>query len=194
MKLIVGLGNPGPSYLKNRHNVGFMVLDAFQSFYNLPPFKSKTKAFITEGIIQGIKCLLLKPMGYMNLSGPIVFQAASFYKIPPENIIVVHDDLDLPLGTIRVKIGGGSGGHNGLRSLDAHGSPNYYRLRLGIGHPGHKDLVASYVLQDFRPQELEMLSHEVLPALAKDFPLLLSDQLEDFKHSLSTLSKQSSSH
>lgn len=180
MKLIVGLGNPGPSYLLNRHNVGFIVLDMIANDYNLTDFKAKNKALITEGTIEGVKCLFLKPMNFMNNSGPSVSQIANFYKIPLENIIVFHDELDLPFTKIRTKIGGGAGGHNGLKSIDAHLGKDYRRIRIGIDHPGHKDRVTSHVLGNFSKQEIEDLPY-ILGPLSDELPLLLKDKPEDFQ-------------
>jgi len=180
MKLIVGLGNPGPSYLLNRHNVGFIILDMIANDYNLPDFKTKNKTLITEGTIDGVKCLFLKPMNFMNNSGPSVSQIANFYKIPLEDIIVFHDELDLPFTKIRTKIGGGAGGHNGLKSIDAHLGKDYRRIRIGIDHPGHKDRVTPHVLGNFSKQEIEDLPY-ILGPLSDELPLLLKDKPEDFQ-------------
>lgn len=180
MKLIVGLGNPGPSYLLNRHNVGFIILDMIAHDYNLPDFKSKNKALITEGTIDGVKCLFLKPMNFMNNSGTSVSQIANFYKIPLEDILVFHDELDLPFAKIRTKAGGGAGGHNGLKSIDAHLGKDYGRIRIGIDHPGHKDKVNSHVLGNFSKQEIEDLPY-VLGPLSDELPLLLKGNPEEFQ-------------
>ncbi|MDP4840456.1 MAG: aminoacyl-tRNA hydrolase [Alphaproteobacteria bacterium] len=180
MKLIVGLGNPGPSYLLNRHNVGFIILDMIVHDYNLPDFKTKDRALITEGVINGIKCLFLKPMNFMNNSGTSLAQVANFYKIASEDIIVFHDELDLPFTKIKTKIGGGSGGHNGLKSIDTHLGKDYRRVRIGIDHPGHKDRVTSHVLGNFSKQEIEDLPY-VLGPLSDELPLLLNNKPEDFQ-------------
>ena len=134
MFLIVGLGNPGKEYENTRHNVGFMVADTIFKEYGFANFKDKFDGLIAEGKIEGEKVYLLKPHTFMNLSGNSVIKAANFYKILPENIIVIHDDMDLPIGKIKAKIGGGSGGHNGIKSIDAAITPNYNRIRIGIGH------------------------------------------------------------
>jgi peptidyl-tRNA hydrolase, PTH1 family len=147
--LIVGLGNPGPKYVANRHNIGFICVDHIAEAHHFPPFRKKFNGLYSEGIIHGKHVLLLKPETFMNLSGDSVLPLASFYKIPPERILVIHDELDLDPGKIRLKKGGGSAGHNGLKSVSAHLGPDYWRLRMGIGHPGDRALVHSYVLKDF---------------------------------------------
>lgn len=155
MWLFVGLGNPGREYAKNRHNIGFMAADEIVRRHRFSGWKSDRKLMgdIADGEIAGEKIVVLKPMTYMNLSGDSVGAVARFYKIPVENICVFHDELDLPPGKIRVKKGGGHGGHNGLKSIDAHCGKDYWRVRLGIGHPGDKNLVSPYVLGDFFKSE-----------------------------------------
>ena len=158
MWLLVGLGNPGDKYEGNRHNIGFMTVDALADDNNLPPFKSKFNGEYTEGQFAGQKVMVLKPMTYMNESGQSVGKVAKFYKIPPEKIIVFYDELDLPPGRVKVKQGGGTGGHNGIKSIDAHlGNKNYWRVRMGIGHPGDKNRVSGYVLNDFSKEEQKWL-------------------------------------
>lgn len=149
MKLFVGLGNPGGKYARNRHNIGFMALDQIASDHGFSPWKSKFQAQISEGNLGGAKVLLLKPQTFMNLSGQSVGEAMRFYKLTVDDITVLHDELDLAPGKCRVKQGGGHAGHNGLRSIHSHIGVEYGRVRLGIGHPGHKDAVAGYVLRDF---------------------------------------------
>lgn len=149
MKLFVGLGNPGSKYAHNRHNIGFMALDQIASDHGFSPWKGKFQAQICEGTLGGTKVLLLKPQTFMNLSGQAVGEAMRFYKLTSEDVTVLHDELDLAPGKCRVKQGGGHAGHNGLRSLHSHIGATYGRVRLGIGHPGHKDAVAGYVLRDF---------------------------------------------
>jgi PTH1 family peptidyl-tRNA hydrolase len=172
MWLLVGLGNPGSGYARNRHNVGFMALDEIAKHIGCGPWKAKFQGRLTEGRIGRQKVLLLKPETYMNLSGQSVGEALHFHKIEPENLIVFHDDLDLAAGKVRVKLGGGHGGHNGLRSLDAHIGPSYHRVRLGIGHPGAKELVHGYVLQDFAAEDTLWLKL-LLKALGDNINLLL---------------------
>lgn len=152
MLLLVGLGNPGSEHRRQRHNVGFMAIDTIAERHNFQPFRKRFQGEIAEGVLDGTKTLLLKPQTYMNLSGKSVGEAAHFYKLPPAQVVVAHDELDLAAGKIRMKTGGGHAGHNGLRSIDAAIGPNYRRLRIGIGHPG-KDLVLGYVLQNFHADE-----------------------------------------
>lgn len=153
MILLVGLGNPGGKYAKNRHNIGFMALDTIVRRHSFGPWRSKFSGQMCEGTIDGVKVLALMPETYMNESGRSVAAAARFYKIAPEQIIVMHDELDLPFAKIKIKTGGGHGGHNGLRSIDAHMGKNYKRVRLGIGHPGSKEKVHNHVLGDFAKAE-----------------------------------------
>lgn len=149
MKLIVGLGNPGAKYARNRHNIGFMAVDRIAEDHGFSPWKSKFQGKISEGRLGSEKVLLLKPETFMNRSGQSVGDAMRFYKLEPEDVIVLHDELDLAPGKARVKQGGGHAGHNGLRSIHSHIGDSYGRVRLGIGHPGRKELVAAYVLHDF---------------------------------------------
>lgn len=171
MFVLVGLGNPGQKYALNRHNIGFMVVDSLAITYRFPPFKVKFSAAVSEGTIGGHKVILCKPMTYMNLSGQPVGDLIRFYKILPANVYVVHDDLDLEPGQIKVKIGGGNGGHNGLKSLDQHIGQAYWRVRLGIGHPGrssvYKDRVADYVLSNFSRNDEDWLG-SVLRAIEEE--------------------------
>jgi PTH1 family peptidyl-tRNA hydrolase len=171
--LLVGLGNPGAKYSGHRHNIGFMTVDAIADHDPaFGPFKSKFQGEISEGRLGSQKIFLLKPQTYMNESGRCVGAAAKFYKIPPERIIVFHDELDLDLGQIRVKKGGGNAGHNGLKSIQAHlGTPDFWRVRLGIGHPGHRDKVTPHVLGDFSKADQDWLM-PLLAALAKHYETL----------------------
>ncbi|MBJ6372648.1 aminoacyl-tRNA hydrolase [Sedimentitalea arenosa] len=157
MKLIVGLGNPGAKYAGNRHNIGFMAVDRIAADHGFPPWKGKFQGQLAEGRLGAEKVLLLKPETYMNNSGQSVGEAMRFYKLTPEDVIVLHDELDLAPGKLRVKTGGGHAGHNGLRSLHAHIGEAYQRVRLGIGHPGRKDLVSHYVLHDFHKADADWL-------------------------------------
>ncbi|MBQ8871073.1 MAG: aminoacyl-tRNA hydrolase [Alphaproteobacteria bacterium] len=162
MFLVVGLGNPGSEYANTRHNVGFMAADAIYSRYNFESFKNKFDGEVSMGQIAGEKVLLLKPHTYMNLSGNSVVKAALFYKILPENIIVIHDDMDLKIGQLKAKIGGGSGGHNGLKSIDSHITPNYNRIRIGVGHPQNKGAdVVNYVLGSFAKEDKKVLENSL---------------------------------
>ncbi|MGH1426159.1 MAG: aminoacyl-tRNA hydrolase [Pseudooceanicola sp.] len=176
MQLFVGLGNPGNKYAANRHNIGFMVLDAIASDHGFAPWKSKFQGHIAEGVMGGEKVLLLKPATFMNLSGQSVGEAMRFYKLTPGDVTVFHDELDLAPGKVRVKQGGGHAGHNGLRSIHQHIGADYARVRLGIGHPGHKDRVAGYVLSDFAKADQDWLDvvlrgcSDGAPDLAKGDP------------------------
>ncbi|MEO0484811.1 MAG: aminoacyl-tRNA hydrolase [Pseudomonadota bacterium] len=149
MQLFVGLGNPGAKYAKTRHNIGWMALDEIARDHGFGPWRSKFQGAVSEGTLGGEKVLLLKPETFMNRSGQSVVEAARFYKLTPADMVVFHDELDLAPGKVRVKQGGGHAGHNGLRSIHSHMGDAYARVRLGIGHPGHKDAVAGYVLRDF---------------------------------------------
>ena len=157
MKLWVGLGNPGAKYAMNRHNIGFMALDQIASDNGFAPWRSKFQASLTEGNLGGEKVLLLKPETFMNLSGQSVGEAMRFYKLTPDDVTVFHDELDLAPSKLRLKTGGGHAGHNGLRSIHAHIGDAYHRARLGIGHPGHKDRVAGFVLSDFAKADQDWL-------------------------------------
>ena len=159
MQLFVGLGNPGAKYARNRHNIGFMALDQIAQDHGFAPWKSKFQGQLTEGRLGGDKVLLLKPETFMNLSGQSVGEAMRFYKLTPADVTVLHDELDLAPGKVRVKQGGGHAGHNGLRSIHAHIGEAYRRVRLGIGHPGRKEAVAGYVLHDFAKAEEEWLDN-----------------------------------
>ena len=172
MRLLVGLGNPGPRYAGNRHNIGFMALDSIARHLSLGPWKLRFQGQLAEGRAAGDKLLALKPETYMNESGRAVGEAARFYKLAPEQVIVLHDELDLAPGKLRVKRGGGHGGHNGLRSIDSHLGRDYWRVRLGIGHPGDKDLVHGYVLQDFAKVEQPGVD-KLIDAVASEIELLL---------------------
>ncbi|MCB9983215.1 MAG: aminoacyl-tRNA hydrolase [Rhodospirillales bacterium] len=180
MWLLVGLGNPGDKYKNNRHNIGFMAVDEIAQEYGFPAFRGKFHGDVSEGRIDGEKTVLLKPQTYMNESGQSVGKAAKFYKIPPERVIVFHDELDLEPGKCRVKMGGGVAGHNGLKSIKAHlGTADFGRVRLGIGHPGDKSRVSGYVLSDFAKAEVVWLERLVM-ALAKYAALLLREKSDDF--------------
>ncbi|CCQ72274.1 aminoacyl-tRNA hydrolase [Magnetospira sp. QH-2] len=173
MLLLVGLGNPGSGYVKNRHNIGFMAADEIVRRHSFGPWRNKFQAEICDGMIAGTKAYVLKPLTFMNESGRAVGACAQFYKIPVSQIIVLHDELDLPAGKLRVKTGGGHGGHNGLRSIDAHlGAKDYRRIRLGIGHPGDKAQVHGHVLSDFAKADGTWLT-PLLDAVADHIGLLV---------------------
>ncbi len=171
MLLFVGLGNPGQRYARNRHNIGFMALDAIAREWRFSPWRARFQGRASEGRIGDARVLLLLPETYMNESGVAVGQAARFLKVPVGDITVFHDELDLPPGKCRVKIGGGNAGHNGLRSITAHCGNEYRRVRLGIGHPGDKALVHHYVLSDFAKAEEAWVS-ALCEAVARQASLL----------------------
>jgi PTH1 family peptidyl-tRNA hydrolase len=153
MRLFVGLGNPGSRYAKNRHNVGFMAVDAIARAHRAGPWRRRFQGEIAEAVIEGERILLLKPQTYVNESGRAVAEAQRFFKLELGDVYVFHDELDLPAAKLRVKVGGGNAGHNGLRSVTAHCGNDYRRVRIGIGHPGDKALVHPYVLSDFAKAE-----------------------------------------
>jgi PTH1 family peptidyl-tRNA hydrolase len=175
MRLLVGLGNPGLEHARQRHNIGFMAVAAIHRLHGLGPWRARFDGLAAAGTIAGIQVVLLKPATYMNDSGRAVQQALRFHKLDPGAMIVLHDELDLEPGRIRVKVGGGHGGHNGLRSIDQHAGQAYWRVRLGIGHPGDRDLVAGYVLHDFARADRAWLE-PLLDAVAREIPDLLSGQ------------------
>jgi PTH1 family peptidyl-tRNA hydrolase len=172
MQLLVGLGNPGDKYRGNRHNIGFMAIDAIAGRHGIAGFRQKFRGLIAEGTIGGQKVLLLKPQTFMNNSGDSIREVVDFYKLSPEDVTVLYDEIDLVPGKVRIKRGGGNGGHNGLRSIDPQIGTNYRRVRLGVGHPGHKDAVMPHVLNDFGKADREWLN-PLLDALADNADLLV---------------------
>jgi PTH1 family peptidyl-tRNA hydrolase len=189
MLLWVGLGNPEPGMARQRHNIGFMALDVIASRHGFSPWRQRFRGLVAEGVVGGEKVLALKPMTYMNASGESVQPAAAFFKLPPEAITAFHDELDLIPGKVRVKRGGGAAGHNGLRSMDRQlGSPDYWRVRLGIGHPGAKERVLGYVLGDFSKADVTWLV-PVLDAVADAAPMLAATKPEDFMTRVALLTK-----
>src|SRR5262245_51883476 len=158
MRLIVGLGNPGPKHVANRHNIGFMAVQAIASRHGIGPWRRRFQGVSCEGSIGGARALLLLPGTYMNESGRAVAEATQFYKLSANDVVVVHDEIDLPPAKMRVKTGGGIAGHNGLRSITAHIGNEYHRVRLGVGHPGDKELVHAHVLNDFAKSERDWVT------------------------------------
>lgn len=179
MKLFVGLGNPGSKYAKNRHNIGFMAMDMIALDHGFGPWKSKFQGQISEGRFGSSRSILLKPETYMNNSGQSVVAAMQYYKIDAQDVVVFHDELDLAPAKLKFKMGGGHAGHNGLRSIHAHIGADYGRVRMGIGHPGHKDRVSSYVLGDFAKADQEWLD-DVLRGCAKGAPSLATGDTSKF--------------
>ncbi len=180
MRLVVGLGNPGPKHRNNRHNIGFMAADEIVRRHGLSAPRAKFQGDVSEGQIGGERVIVLKPATYMNESGRAVGEALRFYKLAPEDVIVIYDEIDLVAAKLRVKQGGGHAGHNGLRSIDAHlGDKNYWRVRLGVGHPGDKAQVKNYVLGDFSKADQDWLTRE-LSAVADELPALFEGRASDF--------------
>jgi PTH1 family peptidyl-tRNA hydrolase len=183
MRLFVGLGNPGSQYAGNRHNIGFMALDRIAADHGFGPWRAKFQGQITEGRLGRDKVLLLKPETFMNLSGQSVRAAVDFYKLEPGDVTVFHDELDLAPGKCRVKSGGGHAGHNGLRSIHGHLGPDYQRVRLGIGHPGRKELVSGYVLHDFAKADQDWLD-DLLRGLSDGAPALADGDAARFQNAV----------
>jgi PTH1 family peptidyl-tRNA hydrolase len=181
MLLVVGLGNPGSRYVGNRHNIGFMAVEAIARRHGLKPWRRRFQGVAVEGPVASARVLLLLPGTFMNESGRAVAEAASFYKLGLGDIVVFHDELDLAPGKLRIKTGGGNAGHNGLRSISAHIGNDYRRVRMGIGHPGVKDLVHPYVLSDFSKSEREWVD-SLCTAVADNFELLATDQDNSFQN------------
>ena len=183
MKLIVGLGNPGGKYARNRHNIGFMAVDRIAQDHGFGPWKSKHQGSLTEGRFGADRAVLLKPETFMNNSGQSVQAAMRFYKLEPEDVIVLHDEIDLAPGKVKYKVGGGHAGHNGLRSIHAHIGPDYARVRLGVGHPGRKELVPTYVLRDFAKADEDWLD-DVLRGVSDGAPFLAQGDSAKFSNAV----------
>ena len=180
MFLVVGLGNPGAKYAGNRHNIGFMAVDEIVRRHGFSSWRKKFQAEASEGTMGGEKLLVLKPQTYMNESGRSVGEAMRFHNVDPSQLIVIYDELDLTEGKIRVKLGGGAAGHNGIRSIIAHCGPHFVRVRLGIGHPGDKNLVHPHVLSDFAKADRSWLS-PLIEGVADNFPLLVAGEESNFQ-------------
>lgn len=172
MRLLVGLGNPGAQYAGHRHNVGFMAADRIAEVWRFDPWRAKLAGLAADGRVGAQKVLALKPQTYMNESGQSVRRAVDFYKLAPEDVIVLYDELDLAPGRVKAKLGGGAAGHNGIRSLMAHIGADFWRVRLGIGHPGHKDRVTGHVLGNFAKTDADWLA-DMLDAVAAEIGWML---------------------
>jgi PTH1 family peptidyl-tRNA hydrolase len=181
MYLIVGLGNPGPKYAGHRHNIGFRIADEIVRRYNLSSWRKRFHGEISEGVMGGEKVMVLKPMTFMNDSGLSVGAAIRYFDLDPSKVIVIHDELDLAPGKVRVKLGGGTAGHNGLKSLGAHIGPHFVRVRIGIGHPGDRNLVHPHVLSDFAKAE-RIWVEPMIDAVAEYMPLLVQGQDGSFQN------------
>jgi PTH1 family peptidyl-tRNA hydrolase len=173
MRLFVGLGNPGAKYAANRHNIGFMAIDEIARRHGFAPWRRRFQGETAEGTLDRERVILLRPLTFMNDSGRAVQEAANFFKLAPADIAVFHDELELPAAKVRVKVGGGIAGHNGLRSISAHVGNEYRRVRLGIGHPGIKELVHGHVLSDFSKSDRPWV--EALMDAVADNAALLAD-------------------
>ena len=179
IRLIVGLGNPGTRYERNRHNIGFMAADEIVRRHGFGPYRAKFESAIAEGGVAADRVYLLKPQTYMNASGDAVGAAQRFYKIDPPEIAVIYDEIDLAPGKLRVKQGGGSAGHNGIRSIEGAIGEDFWRVRLGVGHPGDKRLVEHYVLQNFDAEELQWVA-PLVDAVAEALPRLVAENASGF--------------
>jgi PTH1 family peptidyl-tRNA hydrolase len=188
IRLIVGLGNPGARHERNRHNIGFMAADEIRRRHGFGPFRAKFESAIAEGSVAGERVYLQKPETYMNASGDAVGAAQRFYKIDPAEIAVIHDEIDLAPGKLRVKRGGGSAGHNGIRSLEAAIGEDFWRVRLGVGHPGDKRLVEYYVLQNFDAEEMLWVA-PLVNAVAEALPLLVAENASGFTSKVALILK-----
>ncbi|WP_298125430.1 aminoacyl-tRNA hydrolase [Brevundimonas sp.] len=175
MIILAGLGNPGPRYAGNRHNIGFMAIDEIARRWRFGAERAKFQSVIAEGEVEGTKVLLMKPQTFMNESGRAVGEAARFYKVGPERVIVFHDEIDLAPGRFRMKTGGGAAGQNGVRSLISQLGPDFRRARMGVGHPGRPELVHSHVLSDFHKADRPWLD-ALLTACADALPFLIAGQ------------------
>jgi len=178
MLLLVGLGNPGADYVNNRHNIGFLALDAITGSHGFSAWRSRFQGLVAEGMLGREKVIALKPETFMNLSGQAVGEAVRFYKIPTHAVVVVYDEIELVPGKVKVKRGGGSAGHNGIRSIDSHIGPDYWRVRLGVGHPGDKARVHGHVLSDFSKTEQPGVQ-TLLDAVSEYAPVLASELAVD---------------
>jgi peptidyl-tRNA hydrolase, PTH1 family len=183
MRLFVGLGNPGARYARNRHNVGFMAVDAIARAQKAGPWRQRFQGATADALLGRERVLLLKPATYMNESGRAVAEAQRFFRIALDDVVVFHDELDLPPGKLRVKVGGGNAGHNGLRSITAQCGNDYRRVRIGIGHPGHKDRVYPYVLSDFGKSEEPWVA-DLCGACAEFAPILAQGDDSSFQNKI----------
>jgi PTH1 family peptidyl-tRNA hydrolase len=183
MKLFVGLGNPGNKYAGNRHNIGFMAVDRIAEAHGFGPWRGKFQGSVSEGRLGSRKVILLKPETFMNKSGQSVGEAMRFYKLDPADVTVFHDEIDLAPAKLRVKQGGGHAGHNGLRSLHGHIGEGYQRVRMGVGHPGHKDAVPHYVLKDF-PKSDQGWLEDMLTGVAEGAPYLADGDTGRFQNAV----------
>lgn len=181
--LIVGLGNPGNAYTDTRHNIGFNLVDQIKDFLGFPDFSNKFDSLFSSKQVNNTKVFLLKPQTYMNLSGEALSKIVNFYKIDLDNILVIHDDLDLQLGKVKIKQGGGSGGHNGIKSIDKYIGPNYFRLRIGIGKPEAFMEVSNFVLSKFSATEVNIINR-ILKRIIENFDLIIEKNFSSLTNNL----------
>ncbi len=186
MLLLAGLGNPGPGHARQRHNVGFMAVDRIAAAHGFGAWRRRFQGEAADGTLAGLKTLLFKPLVYMNNSGRALGEAARFYRLTGSEIVVLYDEIDLALGKVRVKSGGSHAGHNGIRSIHAHLGENYRRVRIGVDHPGHRDLVIGYVLKNFPAQEKGRVD-EILDAIADAAPFLAEGADDKFQSRVALL-------
>ncbi len=185
--LLVGLGNPGHQYERNRHNVGFMIAEAFAEAYASSSFKKMIDIVeVAQVSFHGKKCIIARPLTFMNLSGRAVRFLVDFYKIPLDNVVVIHDDIDLPFGRVKIKRGGGNGGHNGLKSIDNLVGNNYWRIRIGVGRPEMKSMIVSHVLGNFSNEEMPTIE-KIATEIAEDLPTLFPAEIQTLTEKLNTL-------
>lgn len=186
MRLLVGLGNPGAEYAFNRHNIGFLAVDAIAEHYKFGPWRKRFQGVTAEGFINGMKVIALKPTTYMNLSGQSVGEAARFFKLAPEDVVVVYDEIELAPGKVKAKLGGGSAGHNGIKSIDSHLGTDYWRVRLGVGRPDTKEKVTGHVLQNFAKSDVEWLG-KLMDAVCDAIPWMIAGNDSKFMTRVSLL-------
>ncbi len=179
MLLFAGLGNPDPKHANNRHNVGFKLIDCLNKNFGLSKQKPKFKGLLTNGQVQDQKVIVVKPLTFMNNSGMCIREITDYHRIKTNNIFVFHDDMDIEIGKIKAKIGGSSGGHNGIKSIDDSIGPDYNRIRIGIGHPGDKELVDKHVLNDFTEEEKTIID-QVIKKIFKNINFLIEKKLDEF--------------
>ena len=188
MQIIVGLGNPGKKYKQNRHNVGFQVLDAICEYHSVGPWRKKFQSLVSEGHLNSKKVILIKPETFMNNSGMAIIEVMNFFKLDVTKLTVIHDELDLKVGKIKLKNGGGSAGHNGLKSIDQHVGQNYLRLRIGIDRPQNTQLIAKYVLSDFPNKDKNQIN-AVIEHISTYFEKLANDDQQLFLMHINQLLK-----
>jgi PTH1 family peptidyl-tRNA hydrolase len=190
MLILAGLGNPGPKYAGNRHNIGFMAIDSIAARWRFGSERSRFHSLTAEGVIDTpagpVRALLMKPQTFMNESGVALGEAVNFLKLTPADVVVFHDELDMADGRFRMKAGGGAAGHNGLRSIASRIGPDFRRARMGVGHPGHKDLVLGHVLSDFSKSEQSWVD-DLCKACAEALPLLAQGQDEKYQTEVARL-------